>query len=278
MKSLKPFLNTLIICLVLSLCACGSTAGLIPIPIQTHPLEEGETLTLDVAHGAVEIQFTARQDLQLNGSILPEAADALTVAESADGLQITFTPQDRQSNPIHLQLALPKSTSVVFETYNAALSLSGEEGEIDATTMGGDVLLDGFSGQAVIKANRGDVQVKASSGAISVFANYGDVHFEDAHGQISVVNILGAVVYSGRPEVNDVFNLQTDHGPVDFSVPADANLTVAVQTSSGWVTCMPQSLSTTSRTCDGNVGTGGAALAIRTVSGKIKLWVDPLLP
>jgi hypothetical protein len=278
---LRP-LGALCVLLALLAGACTPAAPYQPIPSEAIALPEGADLHLDIRHGAVALVFGDYPALGVSGEVRAAQADALEMVSEGSPVLIRFAPQrgflaPQDPAPLRLVLTLPRSTRVVFETFDADLSLSGEGGRVEVTTTSGDVLLAGFSGEAVITANRGDVTIQESRGALSVFANYGFVHFTDAHGTISVVSILGEVRYTGRPEAGDDFSFQTDHARVGVSLPPDADLAVSLQSSSADVICVAAGLAETSRTCQGVLGEGGASLNVRTVSGPVTLRLDPLL-
>ena len=242
----------------------------------------GDRLRLSIARGTVAITFDQVDKLIIAGTVNESYRDNLIIDMQQNQLVVDFainTPVlfQKDPNPIRLELIVPQDMPVVFETFDADLFISGKGYEVDVTSMSGDTVLESFSGSAVIKANRGDVAVNHSNGSISVFGNYGSIQFIDVQGIINAVNILGKVIYQGRPAAGDQIRLETDHGSVIFDIPPDVNLKVLAQSTSGEVVCMASGLSTSPRSCSGELGRPEANLLIKTVSGKVTLKIDPLI-
>lgn len=244
--------------------------------------EPGDRLRLNIARGTVAITFDEVEKVFISGTVNPSYRDNLIIDKQQNQLVVDFSintpvPFQKDPKPIRLELIVPQDMHVSFETFDASLFISGQGYEVDVTSMSGDTVLESFSGSAVIKANRGDVAVNHSNGSISVFGNYGTIQFNDVQGIITAVNILGKVIYRGRPAAGDQIRLETDHGSVMFDIPSDANLEVLAQSTSGEVVCMASGLSTSPRACSGELGRPEANLLIKTVSGKVTLKIDPLL-
>ena len=83
--------------------------------------------------------------------------------------------------------------------------------------------------------------------------------------------IMGTLVYEGEAGTAGEVKLETDHGPVEVYLPADASMDVEVRTTSGDVACMAGELRQTYDGCEGSLGGGAGSLTVRTVSGRVDI-------
>ena len=88
-----------------------------------------------------------------------------------------------------------------------------------------------------------------------------------------MTTIMGKIEYIG--DVNSIgsINLETDHGPVNASLPENTNYQINVNTTSGVVTCSGDNIRNTPTGCLGETGYALETFNIRTVSGRINLQI-----
>jgi DUF4097 and DUF4098 domain-containing protein YvlB len=130
-------------------------------------------------------------------------------------------------------------------------------------------------GNLVLRSNRGNITMRESSGTISVVGNYGALNVHDVHGETAMSTIMGNVLFDGLIQAGDVVRLETDHGAVSVNLNQDSAASLQVRSTSGDVACMLPDVVSSTRTCDGEIGSGGGELSIRTVSGAVTLQLIP---
>jgi hypothetical protein len=108
-----------------------------------------------------------------------------------------------------------------------------------------------------------------------VAGNYGLLTLENVSGQVSASTIMGTIRFIGRGGAGDAFHLETDHGPVEIRLAADASLATRVKTTSGVVDCVIPGLVPAGSACEGTLGNGVGTLDVRTVSGSVNLQRIP---
>lgn len=280
-RRLLPLL--VVITLAWGIIGCSAVEERVALPEQRYLLPAGSEVFVNISGGTVHITFGDFNELLISGEVNEQVFDQLVVFQNHNLLEVRFEmgkgfgkPSD--PNPIRLTLQVPQETFVRFDSFDAALYVTGTGQGLDVTSTSGDVLVDRFTGKAVIKANRGDVRVEESQGAIDVFANYGLIEFLNVHGTTNAVNILGKIQFSGRPSTGDNIRLETDHGSVRVSTHQDPNLNLDLQTTSGEVVCLVKDVIRTPRSCWGTLGNGEAELFVKTVSGKVFFQINPLVP
>lgn len=262
---------------------CSAVDEKVALPELRYLLPAGSEVFVNISGGTVHITFGDFNELLISGEVNEQAFDQLVVFQNHDRLEVQFKIDKRlgkpsDPNPIRLTFQVPQETFVQFDSFNAALYVTGAGKGLDVTSMSGDVYLNQFTGKAVIKANRGDVRVEDSQGAIDVFANYGLIEFLNVNGKTNAVNILGKILFSGRTIAADNIRLETDHGSVRVEAHQDSNLSLDLQTTSGEVVCLVPDVIRTPRSCRGTLGNGDAELFVKTVSGKVYFQINPLLP
>jgi DUF4097 and DUF4098 domain-containing protein YvlB len=110
---------------------------------------------------------------------------------------------------------------------------------------------------------------------VGIVGNYGTLTLENVSGEASASNIIGNIFFSGAIHAGDTVRLEEDHGSILTSLAQDSDVAVKIHSTSGDVVCLVPSLETTTRSCDGQLLTGAGNLAVRTVSGAVKLQYLP---
>jgi len=267
--------------LIVFLCfvpACSSA------PVQYTDLESRvvdavniQSILIQVDYGEVTVLESENDQVEIEGQTL--FAGELEYQVNTTEKQITIKAIIRRNNsskvPLRLVVRVPRGMQVRIETDKALVLVQEYQGELDVDSISGDITVERTIGAITLHSNRGNITVRESSGDISVVGNYGALTVRDTSGTTSVSTIMGNIVSEGRIQMDDIVRLETDHGAVSVLLSADSALGIQVRSTSGDVACMVPDIRSTTRTCDGEIASGGGSLSIRTVSGPITLQLLP---
>ena len=268
---------------ILILLACFIPACL-PAPEQYTELEshildaaDSQSIFIQVDHGEVIVSESEDGHVEVRGRVL--FADELEYQVSSVEEQILIKAEvhriDLPNMSLRVEVRVPKDMPVKIETDGASVFVSNYQGDLEAASTSGNITIEQMTGRMTLRSNRGDIIVRKSSGIISVVGNYGALNVQNVHGETAVSTIMGNVVFDGLIQAGDVVRLETDHGSVSVNLSRDSALSLQVRSTSGDVTCMLPDISSSTRSCDGKIGSGDGALKIRTVSGAVTMQLMP---
>lgn len=272
---MKAKIITIFLCLFLS--GCGVDNPPVQLPAQIAQLEEGQSLQIYLNEGVLTVHGDEDEQVRVNGQALSPDQTEYNVTTINDQIQIivNYTGKRSSNPPVQLTVSVPNNVALTIETDSAFIAVREYTGELDAASVSGNIFVEGAHGDLTLRSNRGNVEVQNSAGEISVVGNYGQLTLENVQGDIGVSTIMGNVVFSGSILMDDNVRLETDHGAVSVHLSADSTLGIQVRSTSGDVACMLSSITSTTRTCDGQMNSGGGSLSVRTVSGAVTLQLIP---
>jgi hypothetical protein len=266
---------TILLCLFLS--ACGIEKPHVTLPVHTTQIIEGQSVLIRLNTGVVTIRGGEEGQVSVTGQTLSPDQTEYNMTTINDQIQIVVNYAGKRSSdpPVYLEVSVPNNTALTIETDSASITVREYTGNLEASSISGDILVDDVHGGIVLRSNRGDVTAQDSSGRISVVGNYGLLALENAQGDIGVSTIMGNAVFSGSILMGDNVRLETDHGAVSVHLNTDSALSIEVSSTSGDVACMLPDIISSARTCEGTINSGGGALSIRTVSGAVTVQSLP---
>jgi hypothetical protein len=247
--------------------------------LESHILDAADTqsILIQVDHGEVILMESEDGHVEVGGQVL--FADELEYQVSSVEGQILIKAHVHRANlpdmPLRVEVRVPKDMSVKIETDGASVFVSNYQGDLEAASTSGNITIEQMTGRMTLRSNRGNIIVRESSGIISIVGNYGALNVQNVHGETAVSTIMGNVVFDGLIQAGDVVRLETDHGSVSVNLSRDSALSLQVRSTSGDVTCMLPDISSSTRSCDGKIGSGDGALKIRTVSGAVTMQLMP---
>jgi len=240
-------------------------------------VEDSQSILIQVDHGEVIVLGTEEQQAQVKGRVL--FADELEYQVRSKEKQISikaFTHRKGFSDvPLRLEVRVPKQMQVKVETDSASVSVQDYEGVLEVASISGIITIKRMAGKITLYSNRGNITVRESSGDISIVGNYGALNVQNVYGETAVSTIMGNVVFNGLIQTGDTVRLETDHGSVSVNLSSDSALSLRVRSTSGDVACVLPDINSSTRTCDGEIRSGGGILSIRTVSGAVTLQMIP---
>jgi DUF4097 and DUF4098 domain-containing protein YvlB len=160
--------------------------------------------------------------------------------------------------------------------------LSSTSGEIEVENCGGDVHASSISGSVTVTNAKGDVTAHSASGNVTVTRPGGRVDSNSASGSVEIRGAnndvkahtaSGRVDIGGNPSGNSYWELRTMSGPVNISVPSDANFHLSSNAVSGQIrTEVPIVIEEQGKhSLRARMGDGGGRVEVHTMSGSIDL-------
>jgi len=234
-------------------------------------------ILIQVDHGEVTILESNGDHVEIGGQVL--FADKLEYQVKSTEKQISikvFAHRDSFSNPpLRVIIHIPSQMQLKVETDNASVFVRDYQDDLEVASTSGNITIEQVFGKLTLRSNRGNIIVRESSGIISVVGNYGALTLQNVSGETAASTIMGNVVFGGLVRVGDTVRLETDHGSVSVNLSQDSALSIQVRSTSGDVACMLPGIISSTRACDGEIGSDGGMLSIRTVSGAVTLQLIP---
>jgi DUF4097 and DUF4098 domain-containing protein YvlB len=235
------------------------------------------SILIQVDHGEVTVLESDGDQVEIGGQVL--FPDELEYLVSSTEKQISikvFAHRDSFSNPtLRVVVHIPRQMQLKVETDNASVFVRDYQGDLEVASTSGNISIEQVVGKLTLRSNRGNITVRESLGIISVVGNYGELTIQNVSGETAASTIMGNVVFGGLIQVGDTVRLETDHGSVSVNLSPDSALGLQVRSTSGDVVCMLPEITSSTRACDGEIGSGGGMLSIRTVSGAATLQLIP---
>jgi DUF4097 and DUF4098 domain-containing protein YvlB len=238
---------------------------------------DSQSILVQVDYGEVTILGSDDSKVTIEGQVLFAEKLEYQVNTIQDQIVIkVFAHRDDFSSPaLRLFVHVPKQLMVKVETDKASVLVQGYQGNLRVDSTSGNVTVEQMTGALTLHSNRGNISVRDSSGDLSIVGNYGALTMQNTSGETSASTIMGNILFEGLIQVEDKVRLEADHGSVSVNMSADSALGIQVRSTSGDVTCSLPGISSTTRTCDGAMNSGGGSLSIRTVSGAVTLRLTP---
>ena len=247
---------------------------------EDFPLSKGQSITVDVNSGVLNVTQAANQDAAISGTISnSQVVDFKTTLE-ADGLHIVSKTTGNSFfqgtvPPIQINLQAPVGIPIIVNTFDANVKIHDYSGAAMINSVAGDLLAQHVSGQLSLYSNRGDSTVENSSGEFNLLGNYGLLSILDSHGTVSASTIIGTIRFLGTVEAGDYLKLETDHASIDIQLGQDSDALVQVTSTSGVVDCSMAGILYEGERCTGTLQGGQGKLQVRTVSGNVTLQPLP---
>ncbi len=153
--------------------------------------------------------------------------------ESSRGLEIDVNARgySGRGNDVSLTIRVPSKTDLELETMGGEVIIDGITGEIEGETMGGDLEFSNLSGEIEFTTMGGDIQVSDSHLEGEVKTMGGRVELNRVSGSLKGSSMGGDVVYSGKSSASakaskeEEIRISTMGGAIRVdSAPAGANV------------------------------------------------------
>lgn len=270
------FYSILLFGIIVAACA-AIPAQYTQLEMRSVEADRNQSVLIQIDYGEVTILESPDSLVHVEGQVLFSDRLEYQVDSSEEQIRIKiFVNRDSSVKaPLQVIIRVPQQMQVKVETKNASVAVRSYQGDLDVASIAGDITLEQVSGKASLRSDRGNISAMESSGRLGIVGNYGKLATRDVRGEISLSTIMGDVSFEGVIGEEDIVRFETDHGPVSVRLSGDSSLVLKAGSASGDVTCMLPEITSTARTCTGELGSGAGSLWIRTVSGAITIQAMP---
>lgn len=253
----------------------------------TVPAPSGRSVRIHNANGKTRVVGEDREDIEIRvhksvRADCPELAtkllDSIRIgnSETTDVLEIEVQiPRKCARHAVaHIELLVPRDTTVSLSTTNGKICVEGLERPIRAKSSNGSVTINNIEGDIdVMTANakvtchstHGHLRARSSNGKIEVGGHTGSIDASTSNGIIRAsLDALGAIGVS----------LTTSNGRIVLDLPESADADIDIKVDNGFIrndlVLQDESGESTDR-IRGRIGKGGIPIKLRTSNGTVSL-------
>jgi DUF4097 and DUF4098 domain-containing protein YvlB len=253
------------------------------------PLSRNGAVEIRLHAGEIIVTGWSRTEVKVRGT---SERGQLRVEASPSHIEIGARTIRGRLGDTRVEVSVPEGTRLTVSGNSADVSVRGVKGEVEVTTMSGDVVIDdassrvGFesvSGDVEISRIQGDLRGEAMSGEVDVTDVTGEVELETVSGDLTLHNVRskyvraesvsGSVEFDGRTEAGGRYDFASHSGDVRLLLPAALGAMISVETFSGTIDSdFPITLQPGQRhgkQFEFQVGDGGARIDATSFSGGI---------
>lgn len=243
--------------------------------------------------GATRIVGWDRDTVAVTGS-LPSGGGTFYMGGAARGIKIGIELPEASAAPpgTTLDVHVPRGARVWVKGATASVSVSGVTGEIDASTVSGDVTITGnpvlisaesMDGDLDIAARAAVTRLKSAAGNVTLRGAGGEVTASSVSGDVRVVeaeelmtgrleSVSGKVFFDGGITAGGSLDLQTHNAPIEIFLASSQGASLDVSAFGGRVTNRIIGMTgtpTRGKAIRYVIGSGTARVAIRSLKGDV---------
>lgn len=253
--------------------------------IGTVLLGNGAATIVVTGWDQTSIRVKARSD---DGTLRFEATSSRVVVETG-----------RQHGDATIEVMVPRGVRVVARTNTGAITVKGTQGDVDAATSSGDVLVIGAREVEATNLS-GDLDVRQAFGAVTLSSNNGDCTVTETKGSVEASSVSGdvrvvkswskyvraettngTISFDGELLADGRYEFSSHSGDVLLMVPKTSSAQIGITTWSGAVESeYPIMLRPGFASATGEAGTkrytftlgqGSARMTAETFSGDVSI-------
>jgi DUF4097 and DUF4098 domain-containing protein YvlB len=180
------------------------------------------TLVVDNQNGSVDINDTDEEQVTVAGTKEASSGDAL------DDIKVAVTQDEQfrvevsvpsgsffERREVDLTVDIPARVTVdTVQTENGDVTVSGVDGDLQATTSNGDIDVTNVDGIVDCETTNGDIDTGDTTGLAGAVTTNGDIDVElfELDGDVTCESTNGAVTVRVGPDVAGGFELETSLG------------------------------------------------------------------
>lgn len=263
--------------------------------LRARALRAGAPLKMFVPSGTVQLIGWDRDSLVVRGR-LPASAQLLLSGTDSAGYKLIVDQRDGGSMAAsRLVIYMPKASQVALKTVDALSDVSDVGGwfyavsgsyhiagtmrSVDVESMSGDIDLDAATPWARAKTGKGRLVIRGSPEDVDASTIGGTLDVATAtilHGRFTAVT--GDIHYAATMREHAIFELSTHSGTIDFLLPRDVSARFELSSvegviDNGFAQLHPAASGV--HTLQVSLGTGAAAVTVRTFKGTVRLRARP---
>ncbi len=172
-------------------------------------------------------------------------------------------------------IVAPPSARVQISTVSAPAVVSGFEGGAEVTTVSGEVTLSQLSNEVDVKTVSGDIAAKGIAAGVKLKSVSGDVAVVDGSCRwVDAKSVSGDVLLDLDLDPQGTYDITTVSGTVSLRTTAEPDLAVEASSVSGHLVSdfgLNWESKPGRRYTSETIGSGGARLWVKTVSGDLRV-------
>ena len=177
---------------------------------------------------------------------------------------------------VDYQIWIPEVTNVQLESVSGTIRMEDHLNRVYAKTVSGNIKLNNIKGNVEVKTVSGKVSARQIKGDVRASSVSGNLTFRDSEGNLSYLHTTSGDIEAELAAIDkDAFDmsLTTVSGDISLYLPDDASFDLYIKTVSGEINTKFKVLveSVKKNQLQGEVGTGGINIELRTISGDISL-------
>lgn len=243
--------------------------------------------------GSTRVTGWDRDSIAVTGNV-PRGAGTFFIGGAGAGAKLGVSSDSLDAPGATLDVFVPRGATVWVKSSTADVTLAGVEGDVDISTVSGNIRAEGAPRRLNAEAMDGSIDLatraaitraKTASGSITLQGGGGDVTASSVSGAIRyrgahkvlvgrIETITGPVTFEGTVIRGGTLSIETHDGMVDVTVPRDQLADFDLTTFGGSVT--------NALTGGGSVvpkgkpirfssGAGGATVTVRTFKGNVRV-------
>ncbi|MGH7470992.1 MAG: DUF4097 family beta strand repeat-containing protein [Longimicrobiales bacterium] len=269
-------------------------AGLLAVSLQqtdtTVSVRPNARLELENFGGSIVVRTWERNQVRVRAA--HGRRDWVSVSASSSAVRVEADSRTGVAHSVEYEITVPVSMSLDLSGTYTSIDVVGVLGEIEAETVGGDVIVSGgagrirlesVQGRIVLSRARGNIDVSTVNQGIHLIDVTGDIVAETVNGPIvmervqagtvDAATVNGTIVYDGTMRDGGDYVMSTHNGGIWVVVPERSNATVNVSTYNGsfdasFSVSLRQSASR--RRYNFILGNGSAKLDLETFGGDVR--------
>lgn len=291
MKTFKT-LTVIFIALFISLGNLYANYDFQKEPTGTFKVTKGGKLHVNVNPGDVKIQTWDKSEVVVKVRGLEDnEVENLEMKLENNVVTVEYSSDWGWGSDAQYFISIPSQFNVEIYTSGGNINFSGEVyGEVDLSSMGGDITLKDIKGNTQINTQGGNINVGNVNGALSVSTMGGDIMLGDVNGEKAKISTMGgdiivgkvssglsAVTYGGDIIVNGIggnADVQTMGGDIDLGYVSGS---VKMSTNGGNLTVKSASGKVQANTNAGEIELYGVTGSVdaKTNAGNIFVEINP---
>jgi len=298
MKSMHRTLTALAVLAALALVASAPAAAASRDVDQTVKAARDGRVSVENIAGSIRVEGWDKGEVQVTGTLGDDVEDLQIKDEgSRTRIKVVYPKKKHSINEgADLVIKVPRGSSVEVECVSAPVSVDGVEGDLDLSSISGDVTAAGkcrsveaetISGDLKVDCDAPKITVHSISGRVTAFGGKaaveaqsvsGDIELEfDTFQELTVESVSGDADVEGALDPDGTFKFDLHGGDVSLTVPADVSADFRAETFSGdIVNDFGAKSDRTSKFTPGSslefeTGGGGARVRINTFSGDVAI-------
>jgi DUF4097 and DUF4098 domain-containing protein YvlB len=259
----------------------------VPDPIESRewleeslPVQPGGTLFVRTERGTVDVRSHDGDEVRVEAEARGRRADQVRFVLDQSGNDVRF----------EVRLWVPRRYSLVLRSSGGDVRIDGITGDVSLKTSGGDASLTRTVGPIDLASSGGsleivhvdgDVRLKTSGGNIALRDVFGDVDAKTSGGELEIDGVDGtvdlrssggstSVVFLGDPEGE----IKGSGGSIEVLVREDARFELDAKSSGGGIDVdfeLDQVFERSAHVVAGALGSGGPKLKLRSTGGGIRI-------